>query len=267
MILTTLWTWLSQSRLIAHAAVKLGNQCNAIASRYLSNSSDPAVNGETRLISTLGPELTLVIDVGANVGDWTASILEYSPRCEVILFEPSSACVARLHARFPERVTVRSVALSDEIGNKPFAAEKSFGTSSALLSGYVNHKEYTVETVSVSTLDAQFPAPSRMIDLLKIDTEGFDLHVLRGAINLLTTHRVRFLQFEYSYFWSHQGSTLDAAFTLLRNSGYDIYLLNDRGLHAFDLSKWRRWFDYGNFVACTEENRSKLLPLMAALAL
>ena len=262
MIVSKLWTLLSQSRSLVHVTVKLGNQCAAVASRHLSNSSDPELNGEVRLISVLGTGLTRVIDVGANVGDWAASIIEHSPHCDVICYEPSSACADHLRRRFAGRVMVRQVALSDEVGNKPFASEKLFGTSSALLSGYANGKDHDVEQVPVSTLDEEFATGETIIDLLKIDTEGFDLHVLRGATGLLKSGRIKFVQFEFSHFWSRQGSTLDASFKLLGDLGYEIRLLNGRGLYAFDISKWRRWFDYGNFVAFAPVNRSKLQPLL-----
>lgn len=263
MMLSKLWTVLSRNRALVHLAVKVGNQCGAVASRYLSNSSDPDTNGEVDLVAVLGPRLTRVVDVGANVGDWAAAVAEHSPHCKIICYEPSSACVDHLLRRFDGRVLVRRTALSDEVGIKPFAAEKRFGTSSALLSGYLNGKDHDVEQVPVSTLDVDLTADDFPIDLLKIDTEGFDLHVLRGATRLLRTHQVKFIQFEFSHFWARQGSTLDAALTLLGDCGYEIHLLNGRGLHAFDLAKWRRWFDYGNFVACAPADRAMLDTLLA----
>jgi FkbM family methyltransferase len=249
---------LARSRTIVRVAYLVGNQCGAIVSRYLSSSSDPAHNGEVALIKRLAPELKLVIDVGANVGQWSTSVLSSAPDSELICYEPSSECVRVLHSTLPDTVEIRQIALSDHEGMEAFASERDCGTSSALLRGYTNNCEVEIEEVSTATLDSQLGTCATKIDLLKIDTEGFDFHVMRGGADLLKRQHIRFLQFEYTDRWSTQGSTLVNALAFLRANGYTVFLLNVRGLHHFDLHRWRRYLDYGNFVACTQSD----LPLL-----
>lgn len=258
--LSHLWGLLARNRSIAHAARLLGNQCNAVVSRYLSSSSNPAINGEARLVKQLAPVLREVVDIGANVGDWTDLVLQVkTAAARIVCYEPSSACVARLKARFPTaHVEVRQIAVCDRFGEAEFAAEENFGTSSALLAGYSNNQKTHVEIVPTRTLDAEWDGRNTTIDLLKIDTEGFDYHVLKGAKTLLAEQRIRFLQFEFSRRWDQTESTLAGAMNLLATHGYHIFLLNDRGLHPFERSKWERYLGYANFVACPMDQRVHL---------
>jgi len=69
------------------------------------------------------------------------------------------------------------------------------------------------------------------IDILKIDAEGFDLHVLKGAASTLRERRVGIVQFEYNAPWAAAGSTLAHAREFLNACGYQIMLLKGDGLY------------------------------------
>lgn len=43
------------------------------------------------------------------------------------------------------------------------------------------------------------------IDVLKVDTEGFDLEVLKGAVNLLAAGLIRFIYFEFNEILNREG--------------------------------------------------------------
>ena len=56
--------------------------------------------------------------------------------------------------------------------------------------------------------------------LVKIDTEGHDLTVLRGARAMLAEHRIAVVQFEYNHRWVFARAFLRDAFEFLADLGY-----------------------------------------------
>ncbi|KAG2429614.1 hypothetical protein HXX76_010846 [Chlamydomonas incerta] len=78
--------------------------------------------------------------------------------------------------------------------------------------------------VNVTTVDAYMrQARIRYLDVLKIDTEGFDPAVLAGAYNTLRRHRAEVLSFEYHGFWFRSGGTLRLCLDYLEELGYTCY--------------------------------------------
>jgi FkbM family methyltransferase len=66
-------------------------------------------------------------------------------------------------------------------------------------------------TLRVSTIrldDVEWP-PHSSILLLKVDVEGFELHVLRSAENLFRQKRIHHLIFEYTAYWTDRASQKD----------------------------------------------------------
>src|SRR6202042_3792854 len=110
----------------------------------------------------------------------------------------------------------------------------------------------TAETIRVTTLDS-YAAESRVpwFALVKIDTEGHDLAVLRGARGLLAGHRIAVVQFEYNHRWVFARAFLRDAFDLLGGFGYQVGKLTPVGVEFYpgwdpDLET----FVEGNYVAC-----------------
>jgi hypothetical protein len=61
---------------------------------------------------------------------------------------------------------------------------------------------------------------SEPIDYLKIDTEGHEFAVLRGAAHTLQSHRVKFIQFEYGGCWYESQTRLVEVVRYLDAFGY-----------------------------------------------
>jgi FkbM family methyltransferase len=139
-----------------------------------------------------------VFDVGANIGQ---SALEYSeafPGATIWSFEPFAEAFDELVRVTGRRPNVRclKLALGAEPGHVTVAL-RDHHVSNSLLDAVTGTDDGPVETVEVVTLD-DFAAEHGIerVDLLKIDTEGFDLEVLRGAERLLSTGAVSFVQVE-----------------------------------------------------------------------
>ena len=216
--------------------------------------NDPTRNGEYWLLRSYlsmasGP--IVLLDIGANVGNWTERALRYSRgsrSLRVYAFEPAPAARALLEGRFAGHpsVVVKAVALSDVVGRARFyIGEPTAGTNSlSAISGQ------TTIDVDVLTLDEYLEdegIPS--VGLVKVDTEGFDMNVLRGAGKTLAAGRIEVIQFEYNWRWIVARNSLRDVFQLIEGKPYRLGKLVGRSIEFFD--RWHfemdRFFE-NNYV-------------------
>jgi FkbM family methyltransferase len=184
-------------------AVKTRNQCNAIIGRALGATViDHRMNGEEKLAAALGGQLRYFVDVGANRGSWTAMFLRHQPVVAGgLLFEPSVSAINELLPRFAgtPQLEVIAAAAGDAAGEISFYEEASAGETSSVVA---NHSAMPAvkRTVPVTTVSAEVSARNwAEVDFLKIDADGYDFHVLRGAQELFAAQKVRIGQFEYLF--------------------------------------------------------------------
>jgi FkbM family methyltransferase len=130
------------------------------------------------------------VDVGANVGTILKAIVAAAPEGRHVAIEPLPDLADALRRAFPD-VDVRSVAVSDRPGRRPFVRVVDRPSRSGLHpGGYVSEDFARVEpmTVEVETLDRVLASAAEPA-LIKIDVEGTELEVLRGAAGTLTSCR------------------------------------------------------------------------------
>jgi FkbM family methyltransferase len=218
------------------------------------SANDPHTNGEYLLLRHIlesGEGADILLDIGANRGDWTAKALQIAQatrRIHVHAFEPSTATRASLSTRFTgdPAVTVHALALSSVAGEAAFfSVGAGAGTNS--LSPIAGAE---VESVVVTTIDV-FVRQSGIvgISIAKIDAEGFDLLVLRGARESLRLGLIEVIQFEYNWRWLLNNACLRDVFVLVADTPYRIGKLVGDTVALF--SHWHpeldRFFE-GNYV-------------------
>lgn len=134
-----------------------------------------------------------VLDIGANVGDWTVSMAaRVGPLGKVIAFEPvpylaqTIAKTARVNRH--GWVEVQQIALGSAEGTAEFSVEhaNSGGSRLGRVEGDFSH--ITVNTARLDAFLASRPDVSRL-DFVKIDVEGFEEAVLQGARATLARFR------------------------------------------------------------------------------
>lgn len=155
----------------------------------------------TRRLPAIGNGV--LFDVGANHGSYTRFLRRLSPGSQIHAFEPHPATFASLQQRAAAPcVTLVNMAVSDIAGTMQLYdfAESDGSTQASLAqasvalfdSGMVSH------TVETTTIDAYMTkAEIDTIDFLKVDTEGFDINVLRGAKDALSRRAIKVIQFEF----------------------------------------------------------------------
>ena len=130
-----------------------------------------------------------VIDVGAHNGTILEKMLHFAPRGRQLAFEPMPEHAAALRERFPA-VEVHEAALSDKAGEATFRQIIDLPAYSGLQLRSLPAGEHVIKeiTVDVERLDDVLPegfSPT----FIKIDVEGGEGQVLRGATETLRRHR------------------------------------------------------------------------------
>lgn len=171
------------------------------------------------------------IDVGCHHGQILANMLRYAPRGRHLAFEPLPALYQGLRHRFAAQrnVALHDCALSDTEGTACFQHVVSNPAYSGLRRRrYDRQDEQVVEiTVPVRRLD-DLVAADLHIHFLKIDVEGGELQVLRGALRTLARCQP-VIVFEHGLGAADwYGSTPEAMHALLTGPcGLDIYLMGE----------------------------------------
>lgn len=165
-------------------------------------------SGEGALLRRLAAQWVdrevVVVDVGAHNGEYaTAARSAFGDRMTLHCFEPSPETFTTLQARVGAhpRTTCHRLALGDEPGVASLfsqAASSAFTSLHAETFSLAGQEISRVDEVEVQTLD-NLAAPLRLdrIDLLKVDVEGHELAVLKGARRLLEAGSVAAVQFEF----------------------------------------------------------------------
>lgn len=146
----------------------------------------------------MGPRL--IFDVGANTGQSALAFLEMFPGATIHSFEPfrDTFAVLRQNTAAYPRIHAHCLALGSEAGVVSVELRGSGSVNNSLQPVKESSgADGSIETLKVDTLDGFCTRQGiGSIDFLKIDTEGHDLEVLKGASNLLKTHRVNLVQVE-----------------------------------------------------------------------
>ena len=138
------------------------------------------------MAAVVGPD-DLCVDVGANVGSVSAELVRLAPSVGHVLIEPLPEMRPILTARFPH-CDVVTAAVSDHEGTSTFVAVTDRPTRSGLRPNMRTRSMRARSiTVGVTTLDRLLE--NRPARLLKIDVEGTELEVLRGAQKTLARDR------------------------------------------------------------------------------
>jgi FkbM family methyltransferase len=185
-------------------------------------------SGETELryLKDIVPADRLAVDVGAANGVYTWYLSHLASSC--VAFEANSESAKRVCRRVPS-ATVHAVALSDREGNTFFRVPK---INDVLLEGWA-----TIETENdFSSLDCQevrsCPVALRTLDsydlqnvgFIKIDVEGHELTVLRGAADTIRRWRPTMLIEAED---RHREGAVESVRAWLQQAGYAISSIPD----------------------------------------
>jgi FkbM family methyltransferase len=191
-----------------------------------SVSSSGEIQAVTRLLRESGREDPNIFDVGANRGEYTEALRKQFPNGNYFLFEPSPETYSLLKTRLGQtQIKTFNIGLSDKSGVATLYKADLYSRIGSLTELPMSQSEFT-EEVTLERLDDLFKSLEiQAIDLLKIDVEGHELHVLKGCSTILEQKRVGMIQFEFGEFNIYTGVFLKELFDFLHDYDFEISLI------------------------------------------
>lgn len=175
-----------------------------------------------------------IFDIGHNTGDFTKVVLNSTGRkVKIFAFEPNYRLISNF-SNHPD-VTLINSALSNTVGNSTLYVptkrleDNSYSTCSSLTERPVfkNLTDCHVEQISVEVTTVDTFCNSNniaYIDYLKIDTEGYELEVIKGAEHMFSKKLIAGGQFEFGDTFKERNYEISDVINILTNHDYDCFL-------------------------------------------
>jgi len=201
--------------------------------RYKRNIKDklgvPSLHRSLQNIKKLGFTPAFAVDIGAYEGHWTEDFLEIFPGTKVLMLEAQAAKAEKLKALCNGfNNTQYHIALLSAEAGKAFSFLESETASHVTDDTTIATKTITSETLDGILESKQLPLP----DFLKLDVQGFELEVLKGADTSLA----------HTTFCLLEVSLLDLDNTPLILEV--MHYMDSKGFQAYDICQFmRRPFD------------------------
>lgn len=181
-----------------------------------------------------GHDFVTVIDVGAHNGQFALFASWRFPRAKLVCLEPLSAARAKLSQVLANHhdLTIVGVAASGNDGMRRFRVSRSTASSSLLEMTatmplvFPGTEQGAVIEVPTARLDATFPEAPRRPCLLKVDVQGAELEVLKGAERLLEQVDEIYVECSFVEFYREQ-PLIDDVIVHLAARGFRL-----RGIHS-----------------------------------
>lgn len=185
----------------------------------------------TKALARVARPDAIAIDIGANIGAQALPLaVRLSGGGRVIAVEPADATVARLRRNcalnpaFADRVTIVHRALGAP-GDR--AAETYFASWPLALAENAHpvHQGAPISsTATASTVDGlveELALPR--VDVIKLDVDGYELPILKGALATLVTHRPVVVFELCPYLLEERGESPEALPAVFTDLGYRLY--------------------------------------------
>ena len=186
-----------------------------------------------------------VVDVGANMGNWSARVLAIVPTTKVYAVEMVPDFVVKLRERFGAGASIVEACLSDRTES---VTGYKVGAG-ARIPDVPSQKSTEPFAVHARTGD-DLAADLGLIDIaaIKIDVDGYDFRVLRGFTTVIAEQRP-VVQFEYSRFWIHTRTFLKDAYDFFKPLNYHIGRLMPTWIEFGEYDRRMEIFATNNYVA------------------
>lgn len=193
-------------------------------------------DAELLLLEFLLNKDSVFFDIGSNKGEYAYYAEKLINPTNIYLFEPEKKLNKQLNAIF-SNCQIFDVALSDNNGTHQFKIPVINGVVDNCLSSLEvgnkedNETEAIVYEVKTTTLDAFIKEKNSFPDLIKIDVEGHELSVLKGAEHYITAHHpTLIIEIEQRH---HKGININSVFENFKQKGYKAYYYSKKQAQLF----------------------------------
>lgn len=197
---------------------------------YLGNIYERQTRAALRRLVEPG---SLVLDIGANIGAHTLSLAQsVGPAGRVLAFEPTDYAFRKLSRNLelnPDlaaRVTAHHCFLTGaDAGPVPSGIYSSWplAKETGLHAKHLG-REMRTEAARARSVDSVLTEhPGRTVQLVKLDVDGFECDVLRGASRMLSTMRPVFVMELAPYVLVERGASLEKMLSFFVPNGYQFF--------------------------------------------
>jgi FkbM family methyltransferase len=188
-------------------------------------------------------EQVVIFDVGANSGQSVLTFKSLFPTSRIHSFEPSPEIYEQLAVNveaYDGDVLINNVGIGSVPGEQVFLENSQSEMSSFLRPGQMGWGKIEKETVvPVITLD-EYCARNEIsiVDLLKIDTQGYELEVLKGCQRLMDQNRIKLIYLEVNFAELYENlPPFDEIFRFLVNHNFGLVSFYEFA-HQGHLASW-----------------------------
>lgn len=173
----------------------------------------------------------IILDIGANIG-WTAlRFASKNPKATIIAFEPHPITFKRAQDNFERNnfnnITCLNVGLGENTST--LKIYELMDNNSGMNRIVLEDLDRPFKEVKIERLDDVLPSRNiQMVDLIKIDVEGFEGFVLKGASKILTDSKAKILMETDDAFLKNNGSSARDLVDLLKAYGYKMFYRSDK---------------------------------------
>ena len=168
------------------------------------------------------------VDIGCHKGEMLDLMLKFAPQGKHFAFEPIPEMYEQLKLKYNANCEVFKLALSDKKGETTFNYVKNAPAYSGIKKRKYAVKDPQIEElkVNVDLLDNVLPKDLK-IDFIKIDVEGGEFGVLKGACETLKKSKPAVV-FEFGLGASeYYGAKPEELYNFIESCGLRISLLKD----------------------------------------
>jgi FkbM family methyltransferase len=207
---------------------------------------------EIQFLSRLVRPDSCIADVGANQGIYTLFFSNLVPSGRIYAFEPDPALFASLKENVQENAAKNVVLFNAAAASQPGKLLLRPGLFNRGDNQIVQRERGEPGTIQVDAIPLDQAIPSLKLDLLKIDVQGFEVEVLKGAQELFRTNPDLAILIE---FWPHglrqAGSRPEELLDLLQSAGFSLSRNEEKSNQPFAYrpKDWQRPGQFCNLVA------------------
>ena len=198
----------------------------------------------------------MIFDIGANVGEWSKYVLSIKNDTKLHCFEPSKYIFSQLlNKNFPSNVICNNFGLGskEKTGTLHLFAENPSMSSIYKRKGIDFTKagqQTKTENITLDTIDNYcLKNKIERVDFVKIDVEGHELEVLKGARQMMKEGRIKLIQFEYGGCYIDARIFLKDIFEYFQDMNYEFYKIYPKKIKK--INKYQQKLDnfhYTNYL-------------------
>ena len=197
---------------------------------------EKTISNEQVIKNLITIEDPIIFDVGANKGQTIIKYQKLFPKAKIYSFEPSPKIFHILNNKFKymQNLNIYNFAFGSEVNERSHNSGfyklidnfrvKNFPDEKISYKDSLNIKLNTIDNF-VKTINLH------QIDILKIDTEGFEEEVLKGSIETLKSNKIKFIELEIILgdVYKNTNISFKKIEDILLQFGFKLYAINKHG--------------------------------------